>query len=232
MLHWHGGSMQWTQPKSGTYGFIWSILTIKPFLCIATVILHLCLNLLFLIQTDDFCFNKLLQLIEDNALIIAAVAIGVAGLEVNDRMHCEWIYSVSCFMTCVILVDVITILWKRQVSSSHRSPCSSYHLTQSIRSVSALFAACFHDVLMNLSLCRLLPWWFRWFSTAGLGPKDNVPCLWLNYSISIGGEIVISSCKKVVLPFIVIKNKQAYMCYRHEGLKSMMERPLIKLLCS
>lgn len=38
---------------------------------------------MFLFQMIDGCFNKLLQLIEENALIIAGVALGIAALEVK-----------------------------------------------------------------------------------------------------------------------------------------------------
>lgn len=34
----------------------------------------------------DGCFDKLLQLIEDNAVIIAAVALGIAALEVQKTV--------------------------------------------------------------------------------------------------------------------------------------------------
>lgn len=38
---------------------------------------------MFLFQMIEGCFNKLLQLIEENAVIIAAVALGIAALEVK-----------------------------------------------------------------------------------------------------------------------------------------------------
>lgn len=38
---------------------------------------------LFLFQNIDGCFQKLLQLIEENAVIIAAVILGIAALEVS-----------------------------------------------------------------------------------------------------------------------------------------------------
>ncbi len=40
-------------------------------------------NLLFLFQRIDGCFSKLLHLIEDNYVIIAAVVLGIAALEVQ-----------------------------------------------------------------------------------------------------------------------------------------------------
>lgn len=47
---------------------------------------YLCQNRLFLLQAVGGCFDKLLQLIKDNAVIIAAVAVGVAALEVQKAV--------------------------------------------------------------------------------------------------------------------------------------------------
>lgn len=44
---------------------------------------------MFLFQMIDGCFNKLLQLIEENALIIAGVALGIAALEVKKKSSSE-----------------------------------------------------------------------------------------------------------------------------------------------
>ena len=41
-------------------------------------------SLLFLFQRIDGCFDRLLQLIEENTVIIAAVALGIAALEVQS----------------------------------------------------------------------------------------------------------------------------------------------------
>lgn len=56
------------------------------------------------------CFHKLLQLIEENAVIIAAVALGIAALEVqkkqnNAKPH-RFILSATGLLECCVLAHI------------------------------------------------------------------------------------------------------------------------------
>ena len=51
-----------------------------------------CSDQLLLFQNVESCFNKLLELIEDNAVIVAAVALGIAALEVQKMRLCVTVF--------------------------------------------------------------------------------------------------------------------------------------------
>ena len=44
-------------------------------------------NLCSLFQAVDGCYDKLLELIENNAVVIAGVALGIVALEVQKTPH-------------------------------------------------------------------------------------------------------------------------------------------------
>lgn len=50
------------------------------------------------------CFDKLLQLIEDNAVIIAAVALAIAALEVQKTAQ---VIDISLEELCVLLPQLL-----------------------------------------------------------------------------------------------------------------------------
>lgn len=54
----------------------------------------------------DGCFDKLLQLIEENAVIIAAVALGIAALEVQETLlNNQCFFTVLCTLATQLLLQ-------------------------------------------------------------------------------------------------------------------------------